>query len=228
MLTQLFITMHEMLDKLIECYKQTGKMEQQEALEQLSVITSMNDTIIEEWFRLEEKLAIFNELKQESEPVLENNCYNGILPKQSSTSLPNDELLDMNELLNQGQGYFKLFMFKHAAELFEQVIEQAPDCNLARLFLAMTYMHIQEWFEAQRHFQLIVALTDHPKWQALGWNALGCIQAITLNMEQAEAYFLKAHNADPNFHEPISNLEACRKRGGHLSLYFGSARLSCL
>jgi len=127
--------------------------------------------------------------------------------------------------LGMGQGYFKLRMFRRAAEYFRQALHDAPDDNLARLFLAMTHMHLREWDEAQRHFLLLINLTDHPKWQALGLNALGCIQAVHANLEQAEHYFLQAHEADPSFEGPMNNLNNCRTSTGQLTLYFGGAEL---
>ncbi|MFC5650773.1 tetratricopeptide repeat protein [Paenibacillus solisilvae] len=125
----------------------------------------------------------------------------------------------------KGQGYFKLFMFREAAKHFQEAVRRWPDDNKARLFLAMTYMHVQEWNEAQRHFQLLVEVTDDSRWRALGLNALGCIQAVRMNLEQAATYFQKAHEADPDFADPLSNMKSCQQQTGHLSLFFGSGLL---
>ena len=130
-----------------------------------------------------------------------------------------------NQPMVRGQGYFKLFMFREAAKHFQEAVKGCPDDNKARLFLAMTYMHLQEWHEAQRHFQLLIEVTDYPKWRAMGLNALGCIQAVRMNLEQAAAYFEKAHEADPDFADPLTNMKSCQQQAGHLSLYFGSGQL---
>jgi tetratricopeptide (TPR) repeat protein len=130
-----------------------------------------------------------------------------------------------NQAMVRGQGYFKLFMFREAARHFQEAVKGWPDDNKARLFLAMTYMHLQEWHEAQRHFQLLIEVTDYPKWRAMGLNALGCIQAVRMNLEQAAAYFEKAHEADPDFADPLTNMKSCQQQAGHLSLYFGSGQL---
>ncbi|MNY54060.1 Tetratricopeptide repeat protein [compost metagenome] len=116
-------------------------------------------------------------------------------------------------------------MFRDAAQYFREAVKYAPEDNFARMFLAMTCMHLQEWHEAQRHFQLLVELTDHPRWRALGYNALGCIQAVRMNLEQAEHYFMKAHETDPDFTEPLSNLQSCQQHEGQISLFFGSGQL---
>ncbi|XEC92711.1 hypothetical protein AB6A23_15035 [Paenibacillus tarimensis] len=225
MFNHLFATMNDMLDEVIKRYPHSNGQQKQQAEEQLALLKAMSDKIIDEWLNFEEKLSLFHEQMQEQDGTGEN-CKS--TPINEQTCAPGELSMLTEQLMSKGQGYFKLFMFKHAAEAFERVVYLSPDSNLARLFLAMTYMHMQEWLEAQRHFQLIVALTDHPKWQALGLNALGCIQAVRMNMDQAESYFLRAHDADPTFEEPISNLQACKRRGGQLSLYFGSAQLSCL
>ncbi|RAP76351.1 tetratricopeptide repeat protein [Paenibacillus montanisoli] len=133
--------------------------------------------------------------------------------------------IELQQSMSKGQGYFKLFMFKEAFKHFQDAVSRAPDDNRARLFLGMTCMHLQEWNEAQRHFQLLVEVTEHPKWKALGLNALGCIQAVRMNLEQAAKYFEKAHQADPNFTDPLSNMKSCAQHAGQLSLFFGSGQL---
>lgn len=135
---------------------------------------------------------------------------------------------ELAEIISKGQGYYKLFMFSHAASQFQMAVSNLPECNLARLFLAMTFMHLQNWSEAQRHFQLLVALTDYPKWRALGYNALGCIQAVYMNLEQAEQLFLQAYDACPSFKDPLNNLKCCKETPQQLSLFFGSTELCCL
>ncbi|MBW7456059.1 hypothetical protein K0U00_18685, partial [Paenibacillus sepulcri] len=147
-----------------------------------------------------------------------------VCPAQDAAG-ENDETAS-EQAMTRGEGYFKLFMFKEAAEHFTEALHYSPEHNEAKLFLGMSFMHLQEWHEAQRHFQLLVEITDNPKWRALGLNALGCIQAVRMNLEQAERYFVKAHESDPEFPDPISNIKSCQQHSaGHLSLYFGSGQL---
>lgn len=127
-----------------------------------------------------------------------------------------------------GQGYFDLTMYKEAAAAFDRTIRLCPESITARIYLAMSYMHLQDWDEAQQHFQFAVKLTGHPKLKALGLNALGCIQAIKANMDQAECYFRQAYEADPTFLGAARNLTNCKANAGTISLYFGSAELSCM
>ncbi|MFB9329617.1 tetratricopeptide repeat protein [Paenibacillus aurantiacus] len=249
MFQHVFATMHELLDEIMIHFGSAEHDQKKRYFEQLSMLKSMSDTFIEEWLLFEEKLAEFRDTYRDapdtgkppgaapgasglaaapaSKPgtvkTAEEHSPQSSGPKQTQPIMQDPSL--ETSLMVKGQGYFKLFMFKEAADHFEQAVYAAPENNMARLFLAMTYMHLQQWQEAQRHFQLLVELTDHPKWQALGYNALGCIQAVRMNLEQAERYFLKAHETDPAFTDPLSNLKSCQQQNGHLSLYFGSGQL---
>ena len=159
-------------------------------------------------------------------PVLSSPLSDEQEAKPSNNNV--DEKIDIDVQVMKGQGYFNLFLFREASEYFERVIHQAPECNIARLFLAMSLMHLQRWGDAERHFRLLVQLTEHVKWQALGLNALGCIQAIRLNLDYAQHYFQKAHETDPSFKDPVNNLKSCKDAPGRISLCFGSTELTCL
>lgn len=132
------------------------------------------------------------------------------------------------EPFQKGQGYFKLCMFAQAAEQLEHTVRNYPDLLSARLYLAMSRMHLKEWGEAQRHFGLIAALAEDSKLQAIAYNALGCIQAVFAQMDQARRFFRKAMEADPSFSDPRRNLERCLKGGDELELQFGSAELQAM
>lgn len=254
MIKHVFATMNEMLDDIIIHYSNASSERKQQLTEQLAVLKQFSDDFIEEWLQFEEKFADFRDLQLlQSEaghhaegPLneaashmlypaagLEALTGAGALPVPGSAAAEAEAAKDnvpcsveqRDAAMCKGQGYFKLFMFQHAAQYFREAVKIAPEDNKARLFLAMTCMHLQEWQEAQRHFQLLVELTDNLRWLALGYNALGCIQAIRMNLEQAEQYFMKAHETDPDFTEPLSNMHACRQHKGQLSLYFGSGQL---
>ncbi|WP_020616639.1 tetratricopeptide repeat protein [Paenibacillus daejeonensis] len=214
MITHLFATMHEKLDDLMERCPDGVLTDEDQA--QLATLMTLSDQVMDHWVQFEEKLSLFRQ-GMEGEPAEQEEA------EELTTGFDEGQ-----SWLSRGQGYFKLFMFRQAADALERAVGSMPECNLSRMFLAMTYMHLQQWLEAQRLFQMVVALTDHPKWKALSFNALGCIQAVRLNLDEAEAYFMRAHQADPTFSDPLNNLNSCRKRAGHLSLYFGSGELSCL
>ncbi|MFS0722612.1 hypothetical protein [Paenibacillus sp. 1P07SE] len=215
MITHLFATMHEKLDHLIERCPESLRSDDDEA--QLATLIALSDQVMDHWVQFEEKLSQYRQQLGESSP-----------PELTEADEAGEATSEGEAWLSRGQGYFKLFMFRQAAEALEKALGVMPECNLSRMFLAMTYMHLQQWLDAQRLFQIVVALADQPKWKALSFNALGCIQAIRMNLDEAEAYFMRAHEADPTFADPLNNLNSCRTRAGQLSLYFGSAELSCL
>lgn len=215
MITHLFATMHEKLDDLMERCPEGILSEEDEA--QLGTLIALSDQVMDHWVHFEEKLSLYRQRAEATEVV-----------EAAAEDEPEEDSGDGPGWLTRGQGYFKLLMFRQAADALERAVDTMPECNLSRMFLGMTYMHLQQWLDAQRLFQMVSALTDHPKWKALSLNALGCIQAVRMNLDEAEAYFTRACEADPTFTDPLNNLNSCRKRAGQLSLYFGSAELSCL
>jgi tetratricopeptide (TPR) repeat protein len=234
MIGHVFAAMNEMLDGIKQQYPGSADQEKSLLLEQIAGLKALSDEFIEQWLQFEEKLAELGELA----PVTAQPAYEMSAAKQAgdtgnkpSGAFPcNANDLTVPEgfsgMMDKGQGYYKLFMFDEAAKYFQLMVAAAPECNMARLFLGMSQMHLRNWNEAQGHFQLLVVLSDFPKWVALGYNALGCIHAIRMNMALAEELFRKAYEIYPEFSDSLSNLQSCRQSAaGQLSLYFGSTEL---
>ncbi|MCR2802975.1 tetratricopeptide repeat protein [Paenibacillus soyae] len=251
MFQHMFTSMNEMLDGISKQFPQASDQERQFYLQQIGELKKISDNFIEQWLEFEEKVADFQDQFGPDElPSLGTSAdmfsqagdsgQAGVLPKldvEKPAKAIDKSVCNMADLtipeevaafINQGQGYYKLFMFSEAAALFQDAIKVAPECNLARLFLGMSQMHMQNWQEAKRHFQLLIELSDFPKWLALGYNALGCIHAVHMNMAQAEKLFRKAYEVYPSFTDSLNNLKSCQETPGQLSLYFGSTELCCL
>jgi tetratricopeptide (TPR) repeat protein len=234
MFQHMFASMHQKLDQIIAGYNGATLQSKQQFEEEMLEMKQMSDSFIEEWLSFEEKLADFKEGKLAAgEPAdVQAEVASPNQPLAAASVPCNTFDLELPDeaaiIMNKGQGYYKLFMFGQAAAQFQTIINETPECNLARLFLGMAHMHLQNWSEAQRHFQLLIVLTDFPKWLAMGYNALGCIQAIHLNVARAEQLFKQACEADPTFKDPQNNLQSCKDKSSHLSLYFGSTELCCL
>ncbi|CAM3972674.1 hypothetical protein L1N85_04255 [Paenibacillus alkaliterrae] len=233
MFQHMFASMNEMLDRIIDGYEGADAQEKLKFAEQMIELKKMSDTFIEHWLDFEEKFANFKEQHMELKETA-NAAMKSKEPKAAGSAMSTCNSADLEisdeaaTIINKGQGYYKLFMFPQAAIQFQAAMNQAPDCNLARLFLGMTYMHLQNWSEAQRHFQMLISLTDFPKWRAMGYNALGCIQAVYMNIAKAEQLFMKAYDVCPSFKDPLNNLRSCQETPQKLSLYFGSTELCCL
>lgn len=264
MLQHLFAVMNELLDELLIRYPDADKKQRETLLEQMRMLQSMSDAIVDGWLQVEEKLALLRERVYGSEPNAghpnagQPSAGAPALTRppdgHSASSLPPISAPihadtpactaekppaidtgggvvpseDARRSMAAGQGYFDLSMYKEAAAAFGRTVRLCPESVMARIYLAMSHMHLQEWDEAQQHFQFAVKLTGHPKLKALGLNALGCIQAVKSNMEQAESYFKQAYEADPTFLGAARNLTSCKESAGKVSLYFGSAELSCM
>jgi len=211
MIQQWFATMNDVLDDLIIRYPQATAEEKIVFRQQWDMLKSLSDDIIELWLQFEDKMGCFREMQQN--------------PPAYASPGPNPQSI---ATFVKGQGYFKLQMFEHAAVQLEQAVASSPEFVCARLFLAMSLMHTKRWGEAQRHFQLIVALADEKRLQAIAYNALGCIQAIYAHLEQAQGYFRKAIETDPAFAEPKLNLESLSSGSGQIQLQFGSSELQSL
>ncbi|MFC5403772.1 hypothetical protein [Cohnella soli] len=209
MIRQWFATMNEVLDDLIIRYPQAAGEEKNELQQQWDMLKSLSDDIIESWLQFEDKMGVFRDLRQQQ-------------PQ------PSPELEKQLGPFVKGQGYFKLHMFEHASDQLEQAVALYPDLVCARLYLAMSKMHLKHWNEAQRHFQLVAAIAEESRLRAIAYNALGCIQAINAHLEQAQQYFRIALETDPAFSDPRTNLESMLKGNGHIQLQFGSAELQTL
>lgn len=269
MINELFSSMHELLDYIIEHYSNADDELKAEFCYRVQQLKETNDLLMDHYVSVEEKLVLFFELYRclqeeavqqaaEAEAASTNVTAADSLPKRQSSAQHDtpkqpqplypagitaiyheSEAASCNECdlfispehelaLDQAQGYYKLFMFAEAARILQTIIAEQPECNIARIYYGMSLMHLRNWSEAQRQFQLLTVLSDFPKWLALSYNALGCIQAIKLNLNQAELLFKKAYQLYPQFEDPLKNLQSCVESPQHLSLYFGSTELCCM
>lgn len=253
---ELFSSMHDMLDYIIEHYDQASDSERVEYCQHIQELKETNDYVMDHWVSFEEKLALFFEkfMRDEEQPVgiinvlplvsviekeetatvaknvntainYEHDKVNFV---QQSKALPCNEcdLFDIEHpQYEKAIGYYKLLMFNQSAEILQQLLMELPECNRARLYYAMSLLHLQKWDEAKRQFQLLIVLSDFPKWLALSYNALGCLQAIACHMGEAEKLFRRAYQIYPEFEDALKNLECCSKGKDEISLYFGSTEL---
>ncbi|BBI33239.1 hypothetical protein [Cohnella abietis] len=210
MIRQLFATMNDVLDDLILRFPTSSGDEKKMLQQQWDMLKTLSDDIIESWLQFEDKMGMFRDLQQQ--------------PAVTEAKAP-QKLVGS---FIKGQGYFKLQMFKQASEQLEEAVAEYPEFTCVRLFLGMSRMHMRQWNEAQRHFQLIVSTSEETRLQAIAYNALGCIQAIYAHIDQAQHYFLKALEVDPSFTDPQLNLESIQQGSGQLQLQFGSAELQSL
>lgn len=257
MVRQWFNVVNGMLDEMLARYPAADAAQRSLIAAQLRKIQDMSDAIVDGWLRVEEKLATLRAMVASGEaedggkaPAAAASVSGGaghagpegaIGPAEAPAQAPEPDAPaaagqgspqpaakeEAERLLVAGQGYYELAMYREAAASFRRAVALYPESLAARMFLAMSHMHLREWEEAERQFLLIVRTAPQPKLKALGLNALGCIQAVTANLEQAAHYFRQACEADPGFTEAARNLANCSLSAGPLTLHFGESGFGC-
>ncbi|XID94350.1 tetratricopeptide repeat protein [Paenibacillaceae bacterium WGS1546] len=210
MIQQWFAMLNEVLDELIIRYPQATNEERTALRQQWDMLKALSDDMIELWLQFEDRMGVFRDMQAKSAATAASE------PKRLLASFV------------KGHGYFQLQMFRQAAAQLQEAVRANPDFLGARMFLAMALMHMKQWNEAFKHFQLIAAMAEDRKLQAIALNALGCIQAVYSHLDQACHYFSKALEADPDFADPKCNLKSLREGKDQVQLQFGSAELQSL
>ncbi|MCJ8011047.1 hypothetical protein MUG84_04725 [Paenibacillus sp. KQZ6P-2] len=209
MFQHVFAEMNHMLDEIMKHYPTAQETQKQQLLQKWNMLKTMSDGIIDEWLSFEEKMGEFRQHTEAQSTLF-------------SEQTPEMELSDFV----RGQGYFRLLMYRQAAQQFSQVIRQYPDSLLARMYLAMTHLYLEETQEAHKHFLWILPLAKSQKLKAMVYNALGCIAVKHGNAVKAQDYFTLALQCDPTLPDPLINLKVCQQNRGQLQ--FGSQLISLM
>jgi tetratricopeptide (TPR) repeat protein len=209
---QLFETMNETLDHIIEALPISHGAQKQKLLAELQDLRDISDGIIEDWLLFEEKMAKAGHRPSNEAPSKDvegsSDFEVGIFSESPAQTMQ----------YQRGEGYFKLFMFREAAREFDAVVTAYPEYLPARLYLALCFLQNENVAEAYSHLQIIISLAEDGKTKAVAYNALGCVQAMKGNVEKACECFRTSQQLDPNFKDPVYNLKACQIDGGVLQL----------
>ncbi|MFU1797109.1 tetratricopeptide repeat protein [Paenibacillus azoreducens] len=211
MFQHVFAEMNHVLDEIMKYYPTAQEAQKHQMMQKWNMLKTMSDAIIDEWLTFEEKMG---EFRQHVEVPSTSSIVNETSPE-----------LELNAFV-RGQGYFRLLMFGQAAQQFSQVIREYPDSLLARMYLAMAHLHLEETKEAQRHFQWILPLAKSQKLKAMIYNALGCIAVKHGNAGKAQEFFALALQCDPTLPDPLINLKVCQQNCGQLQ--YGSQLISLM
>jgi len=197
--------MNDMLDEIIKSYPSAEGLNKQELQQKWNLLKRMSDGMLDEWLMFEEKMSQIRERELDKPASLE--------PEQEAvTALPELHL----ECFSRGQGYFKLQMYPQAIDQFLRVVNDYPDSALARFYLALAHLSLEQIYESETHLQQIMLLKGSARLKGLVCNALGCIQAKLSNPEAACSLFAQALQYDPTLTEPLYNMEVCRLNRGKL------------
>lgn len=205
MFQHVFAEMNDMLDEIIKSYPSAEGLNKQELQQKWNLLKRMSDGMLDEWLMFEEKMSQIRERELDKPASLE--------PEQEAvTALPELHL----ECFSRGQGYFKLQMYPQAIDQFLPVVNDYPDSALARFYLALAHLSLEQIYESETHLQQIMLLKGSARLKGLVCNALGCIQAKLSNPEAACSPFAQALQYDPTLTEPLYNMEVCRLNRGKL------------
>lgn len=213
MFKHLFASMNDMLHETMLEYPSASPSKKKELQEKLRSLKDMSDSCIEEWLLFEEKLGQF--MRQNEISSLYAGGMDPLDPEFAGKR---------NDLFIRGQGYYKLHMFDEAISSFGEQLRQQPDFNLARIYLAMSYLQKGEEAESYTHFHFLSQLTDNLQMRAISYNAMGCIQVLKRNTEKACEFFNLAYRTDPSSVQPLLDLGVCCEKKGGLQFAFASAR----
>lgn len=206
MFDHIFASMNELLDEVVRQYPSASGNKRKLLDEKISSLKAMSDTCIEQWLLFEEKLGSFIQgFGNNDEDV--NDPLHMMDPELAGKK--NDQFI-------RAQGYYKLFMYADAIEELTQILQKQPEFGLARIYLAMSYLHEGELEESCYHFQYLSRLSENHKIKAIAYNAMGCIQAGSRNMEKALEYFNFAYQTDPASITPLLEDGVCRIANGSL------------
>lgn len=205
MFQHVFAEMNDMLDEIIKSYPSAKGLDKQELQQKWNLLKRMSDGVLDEWLMFEEKMSQLREQELEKPASLE--------PEQEAvTTLPELHL----ECFSRGQGYFKLQMYPQAIDQFSRVVYDYPESALARFYLALAHLNLEQLFDSEVHLQQIMLLNGSARLKGLVCNVMGCIQAKLSNPEAACSLFAQALQHDPTLTEPLYNMEACRLNRGKL------------
>nr|WP_154957565.1 tetratricopeptide repeat protein [Paenibacillus xylanexedens] len=214
MFQHVFAEMNDMLDEIIKSYPSAEGLNKQELQQKWNLLKRMSDGMLDEWLMFEEKMSQIRERELDKPASLE--------PEQEAvTALPELHL----ECFSRGQGYFKLQMYPQAIDQFLRVVNDYPDSALARFYLALAHLSLEQIYESETHLQQIMLLKGSARLKGLVCNALGCIQAKLSNPEAACSLFAQALQHDPTLTEPLYNMEVCRLNRGKLQY---ATQLGCV
>ncbi|WCN36673.1 tetratricopeptide repeat protein [Aneurinibacillus uraniidurans] len=204
LLTHYFSTLIEQLVKIEGAMKQANSECRQALYLEVLHLRAASDRIVEEWLRFEEKLVGVQRAfeQEENEEVYFASGEAGAIDERESPSSSHSEIYLSRPLamrFRQGQGYFTLSMYEQAVQSFAGVVEEAPDMEIARLYLAFGFWLSRHQDVAAAQFRLLLQTSSHAFIQAASASALGCMAALDGQIEQSLVLFEQALATYPAF-----------------------------
>ncbi|GGK24589.1 hypothetical protein GCM10010965_16710 [Caldalkalibacillus thermarum] len=173
-----FEQLHKKLTDLHQQYNK-GLLPQTEYQDELALLQKESELILEEWIKFEDALS-----------KLSYSGPDGTVCEQIPVSPLCIDVTDWPEW-KQGKAFYDLMMFEQAIPYFSRVLEQYPDFEVARLFLAHAYLATNQLEQAKYHMQFLLDTAKEEDIYHLAAHGLACLQGTLKAYEQAHYYFEK-------------------------------------
>lgn len=148
--------------------------------------------------------------EESSVPVLPSG-KEGIQQKQATEVEQEAPISEITvSAFRRGLGFWELAMLKEAVDEFKKVVEDDPDLVVGHVCLGLSSAQLGKVEEAFRELRLVLALDQNKFIRALALNTLGIILTEKEDYAQAEHYFERAIDEDPELKEAWFNLGAAR------------------
>lgn len=233
----MFATFTAIFEALDAIEKELGEVitaEKRETLvETLLSLRKTMDQCVQYWLKFEERVT---EIEERFELALPDTLPPGFLEdldsgdsgiesesaapaaraeKTKSVSTPVEEPLHDSPIseitvkaFRRGLGFWELAMLKEAVSEFKKVVDDDPDLVVGHICLGLSSAQLGKVEEAFRELKLVLALDRNKFIRALALNTLGIILAQKEDYRQAEHYFKRATEEDPELEEAWFNLGA--------------------
>ncbi len=205
LLSYYFAGLNERIGKIKERMAVAQEEEKTKLYHTVLQLRQISDKVVEEWLNFEEQLVevqrMFESMGGEPFDALELQSVDEETEDVQEIYLP----YPLAAQFRRGQGYFMLSMYREAVESFNQVIEEAPDVAVARLYLAFGFLMSGRLDMAYRQFRLLTETCEHAFIRAASYNALGCISALENNAEQGLLWFEHALAMFPDLTDATYN-----------------------
>lgn len=176
--------------------------------EQVEAMKMMSDTILDEWIQLEEVMltkigAHFpNILSQPSIQDFKSNVPSKTPILGVSSIMSHADKKDFY----RAKGYYDLGLYHKSYDVLIEYIQNEPDDEYARLFLAYSALFIERIEEALQHFSLLKSASKDSKIRAVCLNAIGIIHFEEMQFEGANHSFRQAIQEDEHLFSAYYNV----------------------
>lgn len=208
-----FLPFFDALSAIARKLKTSDGAERRRLIEELLALRSAGETIAVQWSAFDG--AVRNLLRSLGQIV--DLSENDARDKDGNPESGDD--LELGVFLSdeggaarfrRGLGYFELLMFADSASEFESILKLSPGLHVARLYLVLSYLGRDQFEEADRHLNHLLAAAKSPTVLAAAHDAKAQLYARQERFKEAEMSLRSVLTLRPNDADAWFNLAVCR------------------